>query len=347
MTTGQHALERRGILRGAAAATTLALVPAALPRRARAQAGGGDTVNIINAAGNLTSAFEELMHQQNFFEKFGLRVKPLYVSDGSKLMGSVLSGQMDLCPLAGFSQVFPAVQRGAKLKITNGSVLLGQQTVFSAKPDIRSVEDLKGRTIGVGSLGAQLHQTVVALLLSKGIDPASVTFANIGSSADVFRAVVAGVVDAGPGQIDVIPQLPALGVHVVEGGDMWRNLRDYPFQGGFAADHVIASKRELLVRTLAAYGTMFRFLAGPDSRDAWFAARRAALGGKDEAFEASSDYQWRFFQTVQPFALDLAIPPERIAFLQALNVRLGVQPKPVPEEAAVDRSLPAEAVRLL
>lgn len=39
--------------------------------------------------------------------------------------------------------------------------MLGQQTVVSAKPNVKSIRDLAGKTIGVGSLGAQLHQTMI------------------------------------------------------------------------------------------------------------------------------------------------------------------------------------------
>lgn len=342
MTKPGFDLSRRRLL---ASATGMLAAGLAVTRPSRASA--PERVNIICAAGNLTATIEELMAQQGLFSKFNLETKPVYVSDGSKLMGSLLSGEMDICPLAGFAHVFPAVERGAKLKIVNGGVVLGQQTVFSAKPEIRSIRDLAGKTIGIGTLGAQLHQTMVALLLKKGVDPSTVTFANIGSSADVFRAVAAKVVDAGPGQIDVIPNTQKFGVHVLEGGDMWSNLPEYPFQGGFTADHIIGEKRDLLVRTLAAYAALFRFLTGPDSRDAFLAARRKALSKSGQEFDDASDFQWRFFQTVKPFALDLILSPERIEYVQKLNVRLGVQTKVLPYESVVDMSLAEAATRLI
>lgn len=338
------AISRRRVL-----ATAAGMMAAGLPlsRTALAQQGSGDRVNIICAAGNLTATFDELMNQQGFYDKFKLVTKPVYVSDGSKLLGSLLNGEMDICPLAGFANIFPAVQRGAKVKLVNGGVVLGQQTVVSGKPEIKSIEDLAGKTIGVGSLGAQLHQTMVALLLKKGVDPSTVTFANIGSSADVLRAVAAKTVDAGPSQIDVIPNAEKLGIHQLEGGDMWSGIPEYPFQGGFTSEQTIGGKRDILVRTLAAYATLFRYLVGPDSQEAFRAARRKALSGSGEDFDQASDFQWRFFQTVKPFALDLALSPERIAYIQDLNVRLGVQSEALPYEKVADMSLAQEALKLL
>ncbi|HEY2330438.1 MAG TPA: PhnD/SsuA/transferrin family substrate-binding protein, partial [Acidimicrobiales bacterium] len=60
--------------------------------------------------------------------------------------------------------------------------------VVRADSPVQSVTDLAGRTVGTGSIGALLHQLMVALLAKKGVDITSVRFVNIGSSADVFRA---------------------------------------------------------------------------------------------------------------------------------------------------------------
>ena len=45
------------------------------------------------------------------------------------------------------------------------------------------------------------------ILLKKGVDLNTVRFVNVGSSADVFRAIVAKTVDAGPAQADIFDQL--------------------------------------------------------------------------------------------------------------------------------------------
>jgi ABC-type nitrate/sulfonate/bicarbonate transport system substrate-binding protein len=314
---------------------------------ARAQAPKLEKVVIAGAASNLATTLQELMAQQNFLAKFGLSSEPMLVTDGSKLTGSIIAGDVDICPLSGYSQLFPAIAKGATLKMTHASIRYGQQTIFSGNPEVKSVADLKGKTIGVGPLGAQLHQVTVALLLKNGVNPADVRFANIGSSADVYRAVVAKVVDAGPSQIDNIPDSEKNGVHQIKGGDMWTDLREYPFQGGYASDATIGKKREVIVRTLAAYATLFRFLSGPDSKDAFFAARRKALGKSGEDFDRSSEFQWNFIQKTQPFALDLVLPKAGIDYVQDLNIRLDIQKQRLPFEKAVDASLAQDAVKLV
>jgi ABC-type nitrate/sulfonate/bicarbonate transport system substrate-binding protein len=343
MNTARGSISRRRVL-AAVGGLTAATLP--FVRSARAQS-KKDKVTIVSAAGNLTATLDAMLAEQGYFDKFGLDTKPVYVADGTKIMGSVLSGEMDVCTLSGFSNVLVAIQRGAALKIINGGVVLGQQTVVTHRADIKSVKDLAGKTIGVGSLGAQLHQIMLALLLKKGVDPSTVTWTNVGSTADVYRAVVQKTVDAGPAQIDVLPTLDKNGLHTLTDGDMWTNIPDYPFQAGFASDAVIKEKRDILVRTLAAYATLFRFVEGPNSRDAFRSARRKALSGSGDEFDAASDFQWQFFQKNKPFAPDLILSEERITNLQNLNVRVGVQTSVMPYDKVVDMSLAKDAIKLL
>ena len=145
----------------------------------------------------------------------------------------------------------------------------------------------------------------------------------------------------------MLPTLDKNGLHTLTDGDMWTNIPDYPFQAGFASDTVIKDKRDILVRTLAAYATLFRFVEGPNSRDAFRSARRTALSGSGPEFDAASDFQWQFFQKNKPFAPDLMLSPERINNLQSLNIKVGAQSEMVPYEKAVDMSLARDALKLL
>lgn len=301
-------------------------------------------VNIVNTASNNTFTLQELLKQQGYFEEFGLEPTTLNVADGSKLMGALLSGSSDICMLSGFGQVFPAIEKGGALKIVGGAGLLLQQALYSGKPDIHSVKDLEGKTIGTGSPGALLHQFTTALLRKKGVDLKKVQFVNIGSSADVFRAVVAGVVDAGPALSDVYEQQAKYGVHSLKDGDLWVELPEYTYQGSYASVRAISERREALVRTLAAYCKLYRFISSPSSKDAFIRARVAALKNADPA---EGDAEWRFIQKNQPYAVNLTLSEERIRYMQALNLEAGVQKQILPYDQVTDMSLARDAVKLL
>jgi NitT/TauT family transport system substrate-binding protein len=301
-------------------------------------------VNIVNTASNSTMALQVLLTQQGFFEEFGVAPTTLNVADGSKLMGALFSGSSDICMLSGFSQVFPAIARGGKVKILAGAGLLLQDAIYSAKPDIHRVKDLEGKTIGTGSPGALLHQFTVALLRKKGVDVSKVRFVNIGSSAAVFKAVVAGTVDAGPSLIDVYPDQKKYGVHSLIDGDLWKELPEYTYQASYASDRAIAEKREALVRVLAAYGKLYRFISGPHSREAFLKARASVFKHSDSV---EAEFEWTFAQKYHPYDTDLTLSEERIDYMQNLNVEFGVQKKILPFNEVADMSLAKDAVKLL
>jgi len=306
-------------------------------------------VRIASAQGNQVVTMQELVKSQGYLEEFGIAPEILTVGDGTKLIAALLSGGSDICVFAGFNQTLAAIEKGARLKIIAGASITGQQAVFSAKPEIKSVRDLAGKIIGVGALGAQLHQVMLALLRKKGVDPASVRFVNVGSSGDVFRAVVAKTVDAGPAQADIFNQLEKYKIHMLEGGAFAQDLLEYTWQASFATDRVIAAKRDLLVRVLAAYGKAYRFVqSDPGSKEAFIKARWKALGGASfEGVAEEAAGQWQFVQDNKPYALDLRISPERVEYMQRLNVEVGAQRKVLPYEQITDMSLAADAVRMI
>src|SRR3979409_299521 len=84
-------LDRRSVLRtGAAAAFSLA-TPRSLLAADRLK------INVVNTSGNTNIVVATLLKQEGIFEQLGLDANILHVSDGSKLIGSLLSGEMDMC----------------------------------------------------------------------------------------------------------------------------------------------------------------------------------------------------------------------------------------------------------
>lgn len=315
-----------------------------------APARAGDTaalkpVRLVNPEGNLTLVEQAMLNSGGYFTELGVRPTILNVSDGAKILAALISGTGDLCPGSGFSGIFPAIERGAKVKILAGAAISIPLTLFSKRPEIKSVADLVGRTVGVGAPGALLHQLTVALLQRKGIDYHKVRFVNVGSSAAAFKAVAAGVVDAGPGDVAYYDLAVKYGVHALTDGAFWKELPLYTGQAMYAPDQAIAEKRDTLVRVMAAYAKLFRFMSSPQSKAAMLAASRSALG--DSVRPAAVAVQWRFFQHPGRLATNLVLSDKRIDYMQKLNVELGLQKTILPISEVADMSLALDAVKLL
>lgn len=299
-------------------------------------------MRIVNTAGTFAATLQQLIKSKGYLEEQGLRPDFLTVNDGSQVIGALLSGEADICTASGFSQVLPAIARGANLKLLAGSELLLLYLVFSCRPDIKTLKDLEGRTVGTGAVGALLYSIMNAVLRKNHVNTEKVRFVNVGSSANVFRAVAAKVIDAGPAAIDFEGEAPKFGLHALSGGQLWDGLPEYTNQASYAAETAIRERREILVRTLAAYGKLYRYISSPESRAAYVAARAAAVGS-DETDDALRE--WTFFQTHQSFALDLQLSPERVRYMQTLNVSIGVQQSILPYDQVADMSLAREAFK--
>lgn len=299
---------------------------------------------IANAAGNLNLAVQELLRQQGYMEEFGLDPTFLNVADGAKILGGLLGGDLDSSMMSGFGQVFPAIERGAKLKIIAATSLAPALALFTSKPDIKSLKDLEGRVVGTGSLGALLHQLVVALLQKNGVDVSKVRFVNIGASGDVFRAATMGTVDAGTGEAAILEDMSPYTVRLIPGGNMTTELSEYTYQAAWTTDRMIETKRDILVRSLAAQAKLYRFLHSPESREPFLKARAKVLPNSPHS-EAVA--QWNYIQHYKSYATDLVMSEERIRYMQQLNVDLKVQNAVLPMARVADMSLAEEAIRLL
>lgn len=301
-------------------------------------------VRIANASGNTNLGMQQLMRTQGYLQEMGVEPTVVNVADGGKIVGSLFGGDMDLSTMSGFGQIFPAIEKGGRMKIIAGAMLLPALALYTGKPHIQTLKDLEGKVVGAGSSGSLVHQLTVALLLKKGVDYKKVQFANIGSSGDVFRAVSAGTVDAGLGEVSFIEQQEKYKVRLMPSGNLSIELPEYTYQGAYATDRTIETKRDILVRTLAAYAKLYRFVQRADAKDAFFKARNEVL--KTVGHEENMA-QWNYVQGRKPFAVNLELGEERMRYMQMLNVELGVQKKILPFEQVADMSLAREAIKLI
>jgi ABC-type nitrate/sulfonate/bicarbonate transport system substrate-binding protein len=199
---------RRAMLQGLSATAVLAAGGCA-------KRSSPNLVHIATSAGlNLTMS--ELMHQQRFMESFGLEADMLSMADGTKILGGIYSGSLDLSPMSGFGQVFPAMEHGADMRLINAATLVPLTALFSGKPNVQSLKDLEGKVVGIGALGSLVHQLTVALLRKYSVNVSAVRFVNIGSNTDIFKGVMAGTVDAGSGPASYVEDAESYKVHVLQ-----------------------------------------------------------------------------------------------------------------------------------
>ena len=300
-----------------------------------------ETVNIINTGSNDSFAIQALIQDRKYFENLGISEATQNVSDGVKLMASVVNGMSDIAILTGFSQVFTAIENGAQIKLVGSAILPVSFSMYTANPAIKSIKDLEGKTIGTGAIGALIHTSTAAVLRKNGVDLNRVTFVNIGSSSDIFKAVAARKVDAGGAQHEFSRTAAQLGVRMI--GDYFKQIPQFTNQGAFSPIKAIAEKRELLVKTLAAYGRAYRYIDGPASKQNWIKAYNEGVGPGSEALATDL---WEWIRQTKAFNTAIVLSPERINYMQQLNVALGVQKAILPLDRVADMSIARDAAIL-
>ncbi len=331
--------DRRRFLIGAAAASASLALPATLHALARRNT---YTVRVASNQGADNATLQQLMVDRKYFRQFSLEAQLVESSTISGPMEAMLTGAADICMISAFVGFLPAIEQGKELRLVGAAMLLPALAVYAKDNVIQSVADLAGKRVGIGPRNGLLHTLMLALLRKKGIDHSSVTFVPSGSNAQVFEAVAAGKVDAGLSGTAGLSNPSA--ARVLQDGMLWQELPEYTYQPAYASVRAIRENPEAVARCLAAYTSLFRYISSPNSKAAYLDARRRAAG---EDSVAEGEAIWNFIQRYQPYALDVGVSPQRVAYLQELNAAFGLQSKVLPFEQVADMGPAQRAMKLL
>ena len=156
------------------------------------------------AAGNLTgitaavtSTSQSQMafpvaQQQGLFAKYGLDLN-LFINP--QVMPSLLSGQVQVIDTS-TEDVIGAVLQGGPVTII-ATLIPYLVQVIEVRPEIKTFQDLVGKTVGVTRRG-NITETALRIALQRnGVDPSSVTYLAMGGPAQQVAGMVAGSVSAG------------------------------------------------------------------------------------------------------------------------------------------------------
>ncbi len=146
------------------------------------------------------------LYQQN-----GLDVDLQYIAS-SNAMAALLAGQVQLA-VTGGSEAINANANGSPVVVVANTTPV-YATFLEARPEIKTAEDLKGKTIAITNPGASFDITTRVLLQHEGLDPdKDVTLVKTGSVANVTSALVSGQVDAGLADMPDNLKIEAAGLH--------------------------------------------------------------------------------------------------------------------------------------
>lgn len=333
-----HPLNRRRFLRGTALLGLGLVAGVAAPQIARA---AGGLLRIVSNPGLENATLNALMSQQGYLKQFGADVQMIEAPGATGPFDAIASGAGDVCMVSGYNMVLSRIERGAPVRIVGAGMRKSALTVF-ARPGIRTLQDLQGRTVAVGGRMGLLHALMLQMLKERALDVSLVNFVDKGSNDECYQAVVKGEADACCSSISHLNDKD--GLVAVGEGNLWQALPKYVFQTAYASESAIKDKHEAMVAVMAAYGKLYEYLMSPAAREAFFEARRRAQRRFDER---SAQAIWDFNQAQKPYARDLSLSDADIAYQQDMFVGLGSLNQKQPIHAVADMSAARAGARLI
>jgi NitT/TauT family transport system substrate-binding protein len=176
-----------------------------------AREGDSVTVGYSNIAGDEISLWVAV--DQGYFGAHGLNVDAQLLAGGANTVAALLSGQVQFAH-AGGSEALNAAANGADLVVV-AMLAPVYPYIFEVTPDINSVNDLVGKTIGVATIGGSADVATRVVLRQNGLDPTrDVTIVATGSAQNRTAALLSGAIQGGMagGPPDTL-DLEARGLH--------------------------------------------------------------------------------------------------------------------------------------
>lgn len=189
-----------------------------------------------------------LAEHAGLYQKYGLDAKLMYIAGGSKAVQALLADSVDVITNGG-----PAIS--ANLEGADLVFIAAPSNKFEfalvSQPEINSVQELKGKKIGLTRLGSGGHFALKFVLSENGINEKEVNLMQTGGMPETIAALAAKQLQAGILSAPNIQKAEAMGFKILL--DL-KQLRQKYVQGALATrKKFIRQNPEVLRRFIKAY----------------------------------------------------------------------------------------------
>jgi len=284
------------------------LIIAALPIAVLPASAEKIRVSYPNLNGSYIFLFTAI--DKGYYTQEGIDIE-LLESAGGIATPALVSGDIQFSTSG--SSAISAIMKGARLKV----LLVGQDRpiwqLWATKKDIKSLEDLRGKQVGIPSRGDTGEIGIRYMLLKRGLPQDFVAFTPFGSNVGARMTIVStGALPAAvlhPAEPEIMKTRNMLGeAHLL--ADMAEEVRS-TFNGLATSDEIIRTKPELVQRFVRA--TLKGMIYSRTLRDASIARFAKFMKTTPEAVSAEYD------QLRSLMAPDSMIPPDAQATEIALR----------------------------
>jgi len=283
------------------------------------------------------AGFIAMVDKGGFGAKHGLKIEILQIKAGATLMKALIAGEIDSVDMGAAESIVAGV-RGTGVKIV-GCTWPGVPQVVLAKAEIKTLADLKGKNVAISSPGS-----LPDLLFRGMLDAANVPFSDVklatqGADLDRYKSLIAGITDAAVVSNEFEAVMPP-NIKVLAKGST--AVPKFIRLCVATSSKVLAERRDDLVRFVAAEMDAYKYAAAHRDETVKLAHELTHAKPDDTRAAFITDQALREKQ-IDPA---LAIPADRIDWMQELFFKAGVIPKIVPTASLIDTSVRDDAAKL-
>jgi ABC-type nitrate/sulfonate/bicarbonate transport system substrate-binding protein len=276
-----------------------------------------DTIEmgLIGAANAVEWPFYIGIHK-GFFADAGVKLDVIYVPTASGLVQQLAAGSLDIVDIGAVEPIH-AVARGAAVAIFRISGAVSPYEVL-AKSDIKSLKDLKGRTVVIGGTVDINRVYLERILKAGGLTDKDVDMTVVGNTAGRFAALKSGAADA-------TMLAPPVNFFAEEAG--FRNIgmmidytKDLPFGATDTSLAFAKAHPDALKHFMAAYDKCFVWFNDDANRDAAIDLLAAEMRTTNRNDVAKS---YDYLRKIGFFAPDNVISKKRLEALMDEMTAIG------------------------
>jgi NitT/TauT family transport system substrate-binding protein len=260
------------------------------------------------------AGFMWMVASRDFAAKHSLKVEIVSFKNGAIAHKALLSGEIDSIESSPGAAIL-AGARGADLKIV-GCDWPGVPHGLMVRPGIDKVADLRGKTVAVASPGSLPNLLLKALLEQNKVPESEVKVASLGGDLDRFKAVTAGVADAGIVAAEFMAVAPKDIRMPVHGRDA---LPNYVRLCLTMTGKTLGARRDDAINFVAAEMDALRYTT--THRNETIALTREKTGAKPDDPKPAFAYD----DTLQHKAIDpaVALPLDKLKWMEDQLVKAG------------------------
>lgn len=187
--------------------------------------------------------------EAKLYDKYGLDAQIIAINGSGIASKALIGGNLDIVPVA-TPTVIAANLAGSDMAIL-AHTMPGVVHALMVKPEIKRVEDLKGKKIAVSSLGSLTDFLVRAIAKKKGLNPdRDLTLIQTGSDSERIVALKAGAVDGAAMSHPGYGRAKKMGFTM-----LWDSSKelDYPWMEITTRRAAIKADREMIMNYMRAH----------------------------------------------------------------------------------------------